>query len=208
VIEFSSYITSLLLIIEQLGYVGIFIGMTIESSFFPFPSEIILIPAGALIAKGEMALFPVFFASLIGSLLGALINFYLAFFLGRKTIELLVDKYGRFLFINNKKLIKTDNYFENYGEITTFIGRLIPIVRQLISIPAGFSKMNISKFCLFTLLGSGIWTLFLIYTGYFFGSEISSMRKIIITSVILIISLIILIIYILKRKRTIKKSST
>jgi membrane protein DedA with SNARE-associated domain len=204
VIDFSQFIAGLLLIIEQLGYFGIFIGMAVESSFFPFPSEIILIPAGTLIAKGELAFFPVFLAGLFGSLLGALINFFLAFFLGRKTIDFLVNKYGRFLFINNKKLKKSDRYFEKHGEITTFIGRLIPGIRQIISLPAGFSKMNLFKFCLFTLLGAGLWTLLLIYIGYFFGSEISSVKKIIITSITLFISLIILIIYVLRKKKSAK----
>ena len=193
-------IEALLSIIRELGYLGIFIGMTIESSFFPFPSEIILIPAGTLIARGEMTFFPVFFAGLLGSLTGALINFFLALFLGRKTVEFLVSRYGKFLFITKRNLKKSDAYFRRHGEITTFVGRLIPIVRQLISLPAGFSKMNLLKFVLFTALGAGIWTAVLIYVGFFFGSQVESTLKLI-TLTILLLSLLLIIAYILINKK-------
>lgn len=192
---------TLLLIIKELGYIGIFIGMTIESSFFPFPSEVILIPAGTLIARGEMSFFMVFFAGLFGSLAGAWINYFLALFLGRKTVDYLVGKYGRFLFITNKKLRKTDDYFRKHGEVTTFIGRLIFIIRQLISLPAGFAKMNFLKFSLYTALGAGLWTLVLILVGYFFGSSAGPTMKII-TAVLLIVSLLITLIYALTRKKS------
>lgn len=197
---FSHVIGNLLLIIKELGYIGIFIGMTIESSFFPFPSEVILIPAGALVAKGEMTFALVFFAGLFGSLAGALINYFLALFLGRATIDLLISKYGKVFFINREKIIKSENYFKKYGEVTTFIGRLIVGVRQFISIPAGFSKMNLFKFCLFTGLGAGLWTLILIYVGYFFGSNIEPRLKIIITLALLFFSLIVVIIYLWNKK--------
>lgn len=199
---FSLIIQAILSFINQIGYLGIFIGMTIESSFVPFPSEVILIPAGALIAQGKMNFLPVFLASLLGSIAGALINFFLAFYLGRKTTNLLLYKYGKLLFLTKNKLKKSDNYFEKHGEITTFVGRLIPVVRQLISLPAGFSKMNLSKFILFTSLGSGIWTIFLIYIGYFFGSNISPNLKLITTLTALIIAVISLAIYIIRKKNS------
>jgi len=190
----SQLIGIVLSIIRELGYFGIFVGMTIESSFFPFPSEIILIPAGALVAKGEMNFFLVFLAGLLGSLTGACINYFLALFLGRKTVDLLIDKYGKFLFINRKKLRKTDDYFKKHGEVTTFIGRLIFVIRQLISLPAGFAKMNFLKFSFFTALGAGIWTAILIYIGYFFGSDVQLIMKVI-TAILLVFSLIIVLIY-------------
>ena len=197
---FYQLVNVLLSIIRELGYFGIFIGMTIESSFFPFPSEIILIPAGALVAKGEMTFTLVLLAGLFGSLLGALINYFLALFLGRTAIDLLISKYGKVLFINRKKLQKSDDYFKKHGEITTFIGRLIVGVRQFISLPAGFSRMNLFKFCLFTGLGAGLWAAILIYVGYFFGNNIET-SKTIITPVLLICSLIIIIIYLWIKKR-------
>ena len=111
---FYNLIEALIAVIKELGYLGIFIGMTIESSFIPFPSEIILIPAGALVAKGEMAFLFVFLAGLFGSLAGALINFFLALLLGRTAVDFLVSKYGKILFINKEKLKKSDDYFRKY----------------------------------------------------------------------------------------------
>ena len=172
--------------------------MAIESSFFPFPSEVILIPSGALVARGELSFFLVFLSGLFGSVLGAWINYFLAFFLGRQTVDLLIDKYGKFFFINKSKLRKTDRYFENHGEITTFVGRLIFVIRQLISLPAGFARMNFWKFTLYTALGAGIWTATLITIGFYFnglGSEVK-----IITGLLLIVSLIFSLIYYLKTK--------
>jgi len=198
---FSQLIGILLSIIKELGYIGIFIGMTIESSFFPFPSEVILIPAGALVAKGEMSFGLVFVAGLLGSLVGALINYFLALYLGRTTIDLLISKYGKIVFLNKEKLKKSDDYFKKHGSITTFVGRFIPGIRQLISLPAGFSRMNLFKFCLFTGLGAGIWAAILIYIGYFFGSSISSELKAIITLIFIAVSLIILLIYIIYKKK-------
>lgn len=200
---FNQLITAVLSIISELGYIGIFVGMVIESSFFPFPSEIILIPAGALVAKGEMTLSLVFWAGLLGSLLGALINYFLALFLGRTSIDYLIDKYGKFLFLNKEKLKQSDKYFEKHGEITTFIGRLIPVIRQLISIPAGFSKMKLFRFCLFTCLGAGLWTGILIYLGYLFGNNLgwinANMEAI--SVILLLFSLIVLICYVLWNKK-------
>jgi len=192
---FNQIVEGLLAIIAKFGYLGIFIGMVIESSFFPFPSEVIMIPAGALIATGQMTFFWVFFAGLLGSLVGALINFFLAFFLGRKTINFLILKYGKFFLLGKKGLERSDNYFKNHGAITTFIGRFIPVVRQLISLPAGFSKMNLFKFCLFTSLGAGIWIAILIYLGYIFGNNLELISSNM-TLVFLVISIFLLIILI------------
>jgi membrane protein DedA with SNARE-associated domain len=197
---FYSIINSLLTLINQLGYFGIFIGMTIESSFFPFPSELIMVPAGALIAQGKMSTLTVFLAGTLGSLAGALINFFIALTLGRKAVDLLVSKYGNCIFLSKEKLKSSDKYFKEHGEITTFVGRLIPWVRQLISIPAGFSKMNLFKFCLFTSLGAGIWVAILMYVGYILGNNPSLVSSNL-TIITLIIALIIIIGYIIRRNK-------
>ena len=187
----------------SVGYLGIFIGMVIESSFLPFPSEIILIPAGALAAQGKMNFGLILFVGLLGSLAGALINYFIALHLGRPVFEKLILKYGRFFFLTKRKLKKTDDYFEKHGEITTFIGRLIPMIRQLISLPAGFTRMNFSKFILFTSLGAGIWVSVLVYIGYFFGNNLELITKNfnLISFALLVFSLIILIFYILRKRK-------
>jgi membrane protein DedA with SNARE-associated domain len=169
---FSVFVENILLFIHKVGYFGIFLGMTLESTFIPIPSEMILIPAGVLIAEGKLYFFPVFVASILGSLAGALINYALAFFVGRASIEVLVSKYGKFFFISKKNLEKSENFFKKYGNISTFLGRLIPGARHLISIPAGFFKMDIKSFLFFTAVGSGIWSCILIAIGFFF-KEIS-----------------------------------
>lgn len=201
---------AILSIINSLGYFGIFLGMTIESSFFPFPSEVILIPAGALISQGQMSFMPVIIAGILGSLAGALINYYLAFFLGRKTIDFLVKKYGCVLFLNQEKLKNTDKYFYEHGEITTFVGRLIPVIRQLISIPAGFSKMNLFRFSIFTTAGAGIWAVILIFLGYLLGENsnwIQSNLKYISITITLISAIIILLYIIYKKKKNYNKQN-
>jgi membrane protein DedA with SNARE-associated domain len=207
-ISFISVIIAYILsVIDKLGYLGIFIGMTIESSFIPLPSELLLIPAGALIAQGKMQFAFVFIVALFGSLFGALINYFLSLLLGRRAIEHLISKYGRFILISKEELNRTDNYFYKHGSITTFIGRLLPGIRHLISIPAGFSKMNLYKFSLFTSLGAGFWSLVLIYVGWLADKHQAwiAQHPILITIFLLLISGLIISGYILFIKKRNKK---
>ena len=155
------------------GFLMVFILMTIESSFIPFPSEVIMIPAGFMASRGELTfghpeidILIVFFCGLAGSLAGAYINYYLAMLLGRPFLY----RYGKYFLIKPEVLSRAEEIFLKYGEITTFICRLLPAIRQLISLPAGISKMPFSKFTLFTGLGAGIWSLVLISVGFYFGS--------------------------------------
>lgn len=205
----SQIITVLLGIVSDLGYFGIFIGMTLESSFFPFPSEVILIPAGVLVAQGKMGFIPVLIIAILGSMVGALINYFIAFSLGRKAIEKLVSKFGKVLFISKSELDRTDNYFKNHGQITTFVGRLLPGIRQLISLPAGFSKMHLYRFCLFTALGAGFWSLVLILTGWLAGKNQVWLQQHPIFVTILLIAFCVLIVaayIVFVKKRKTKKN--
>ena len=156
-----------------LGYPGIFLLMAVESSFVPFPSEVVLIPAGYLAAKGEMGMGIVLLMAVLGSLLGALVNYYLALWLGRPFLV----RYGRFFFIPEETLEKLDRFFASHGPISTFTGRLIPGIRQLISVPAGLSRMDMGHFLTYTALGAGIWGLVLILLGYFIGENEALIRE-------------------------------
>lgn len=149
------------------GYIGIFCLMTIESSFIPFPSEIVLVPAGYLASKGDMNIGMIMLSALGGSLSGAFINYYLALTLGRKILK----KYGKYFFIKEDALAKMDGFFQKHGHISTFTGRLIPGIRQLISIPAGLARMNLGVFSLYSALGAGVWALILTMLGYFIGEN-------------------------------------
>ena len=154
-------------IVGQWGYAGIFCMMFLESSFFPFPSEVVMIPAGYLASKGEMNLGFAFLCGVAGSLAGAIFNYYLCYFFGRS----LVEKYGKFVGITDEKFAKFEAFFNKHGEISTFNCRLIPGIRQYISLPAGLAKMNIFKFSVFTTLGAGIWVAILLALGYFIGEN-------------------------------------
>ena len=139
--------------------------MTIESSFIPFPSEVIMIPAGFLISQAKLNFWVVIVFGVLGSIAGAIINYVIGKYLGREIIL----KHKKFLFINEKHLQTTEKYFEKNGAKTTFIGRLIPVVRQYISLPAGFANMNFGKFILYTAVGSAVWCVFLTALGYYVG---------------------------------------
>lgn len=199
----SSLIDFLVSTIGSWGYFGIFILMAIESSIIPLPSEIILPPAGILIAQGHFSFILVLLFAILGSLAGALVNYFLAFYLGKVLSEKLVVKYGSFLLITPASLRKAEDYFKNHGSISTFVGRLIPGVRHLISLPAGFSKMPLGKFCLYTSLGAGLWSLILIYLGYIFGTNMALIKQNItlLTLLILGICLVLILIYIVYHKR-------
>ncbi|GAB6073414.1 DedA family protein [Nautilia lithotrophica] len=180
-------------VVGELGYVGIFIMMFLESSFFPFPSEIVMVPAGYLASKGEMNLFMAIFSGILGSITGAWFNYLIAKSAGRKVV---------LKFLKEHHLEKIEKFFENHGEISTFNGRLIPGVRQYISFPAGLAKMHPLKFTIYTALGAGIWVVILTLLGYYIGENQELVHKYIkeISIIILLVLLIITYMY-LKRKK-------
>ena len=154
------------------GYAFIFAFMAIESSFVPFPSEIVMLPAGFLAARGELTLHVpaadlalAIAVGVAGSLAGAYFNYFLSRWLG----EPFLRRYGKWFFVKPEALDRAEEVFNRYGAVTTFVCRLIPVIRQLISLPAGLSGMPLGKFTLFTGLGAGIWTAILAATGYVLG---------------------------------------
>lgn len=151
--------------ILRLGYPGITLLMALESSFVPFPSEVVLPPAGFLAAQGRMSAPLAALAGLTGSILGALFNYYLAAKLGRPFLY----RYGRYVLVRESALKRAEEFFRHHGEISTFVARLLPLVRQLISVPAGFARMRLDRFVIYTAAGAGIWCIILTYIGWYVG---------------------------------------
>ncbi|OGF36050.1 hypothetical protein A2468_00765 [Candidatus Falkowbacteria bacterium RIFOXYC2_FULL_46_15] len=163
---------------SNLGYTGIILLMAVESSFIPFPSEIVVPPAAYLASQGEMDIFLVILSGISGSLIGATLNYFLAMWLGRKVIySLSRTRIARMLLINEAQIKKSEDLFLKFGNLSTFWGRLIPAVRQLISLPAGFCKMPFGNFLFFTFLGSGLWTIILAVLGYTFGANQEALKE-------------------------------
>lgn len=154
------------------GLLLVFVFMTIESSFIPFPSEVVMIPAGFLAARGELgcgtplaAVTLAFLVGVLGSLAGAYVNYFLALWVGKPFLE----RYGKWFFLKPAALDRACEVFNRYGAATTFVCRMIPAIRQLISIPAGIARMPLGSFTLFTALGAGVWTAVLTFVGWAIG---------------------------------------
>lgn len=162
---FYSFVVWLSNTVGQWGYPGIVMLMALESSFFPFPSEVVIPPAAYLAAGGKMNIGMVVLCGTFGSLLGAVFNYWIARKFGRPFFV----KYGRYLLVSPKSLEKADRFFERHGHISTFVGRLLPGIRQYISLPAGLARMNIFVFCVASVLGAGIWVSVLAGMGYWLG---------------------------------------
>lgn len=157
---------------NHINYFTITLLMAVESSFIPFPSEVVIPPAAWKAAQGELNIYLVVFFGTLGALIGAFFNYYIALFLGRKLVYAFANtKIAHLLLINAAGVEKAEKYFLKNGSISTFIGRLIPAIRQLISIPAGLAKMNLRDFTMYTFLGSMIWNVILALLGYFLYSQ-------------------------------------
>jgi len=168
----TEFFNPLLQIAQGMGYGGIVLMMTIESSFFPLPSEIVIPPFAYLASKGELNIFGVILAGTLGSLIGASFNYFLAKLIGQAFVYKIVGhRYAKYVFLNQKKMRRAEDFFLKNAETSTFFGRLIPGVRHLISIPAGFFRMNFRAFLVYTAFGSLIWVSMLSSLGYFFGQN-------------------------------------
>ena len=161
--------------VNNASYLFVFIFMMIESSFIPFPSEVVVPPAAFLaMQRGDMNIFAVVAVATAGALVGALINYVLALLIGRPIVYAFANsRFGHACLIDQKKVEKAESYFDKHGALSTFIGRLIPAVRQLISIPAGIAKMNIWVFCLYTALGALVWNAILAGLGWWLSMHVS-----------------------------------
>ena len=159
--------------IGQMGYTGIISLMFLESSFFPFPSEVVMPPAGYLAWKGEMSLSLVILSGIAGSILGALFNYWIAVKLGRPFLL----RYGKYFFISPESINKADDFFSKHGHISTLVGRLLPVIRQYISLPAGIARMNLGTFTLFTTIGAGAWVIVLTFAGYLLGEHQNLLKE-------------------------------
>ncbi|MGL6114321.1 DedA family protein [Cetobacterium sp. SF1] len=186
-----------------LGYSGIFAMMFLEASFFPFPSEVAILPAGYLVAQGTMNPILVLIAGTLGSIGGASLNYILGKYAGHAFLI----KYGKYLFIDHKKIDEMTDLFQRKGTFIVFFGRLIPVVRQYISFPPGVANMPYLKFAFFTGLGSAIWVAFLEVLGYFYGHNSGAINGILakfkITAIILVL---LFFCYLLKKKLSKKKN--
>ena len=165
--------------IENANYLFVFVFMVIESSFIPFPSEVIVPPAAYLAttnmgAGSDMNIFVLTLVATAGALVGALVNYFLALWIGRPVVYAFANsRFGHACLIDQAKVEKAEAYFDKHGAISTFIGRLIPAIRQLISIPAGLSKMNLGVFCIFTSLGALLWNAILAGLGYWLAQYVT-----------------------------------
>ena len=211
-----SEVVSYFLSIEPMYiYLIVFGLMVIESSFIPFPSEIVIPPA-AMIASvhidpnditmasmpgADLSIVIVVMVGTLGALMGAYVNYFLGAWLGRPVIHRLADtRLAHAFLIDRKKIDKAETYFVNHGKTSTFVGRLIPGIRQLISIPAGIAKMNIYSFTLYTFLGAGIWNIILAVIGYFCGRNIELFESIFRElSIIILVLAVLFVAYLIYR---------
>ncbi len=161
--------------VNNASYLFVFIFMVIESSFIPFPSEVVVPPAAYLaMQRGDMNIFAVVAVATAGALVGALINYVLSLLIGRPIVYAFANsRLGHACLIDQAKVEKAEKYFDKHGAASTFIGRLIPAVRQLISIPAGIARMNIWVFCLYTSLGALVWNAILAGLGWWLSMHVS-----------------------------------
>src|SRR3989440_2104811 len=198
------FIDWLLQTLLVLGYPGIIALMAMESSILPVPSELVMPPAGYLAARGQMSFAVALICGVLGSLIGALANYFGAQWIGRP----LITRYGKYVLLSEKNLQRSERFFAQHGEISTLIGRLFPVIRHLISIPAGLHGMPLPKFILYTAVGAGLWCAILTWIGYFLGQHEGVLRSEEIHRYVtwallalIPISLVMIAVYVVRRRR-------
>jgi membrane protein DedA with SNARE-associated domain len=200
----ENFIDWLLKTLLHVGYPGIIALMALESSILPVPSELVMPPAGYWAAKGQMS-FPIaLLCGVLGSIIGALANYYGAQLIGRP----LIQRYGKYILLSEKNLLRSERFFAEHGEISTLIGRLFPVIRHLISIPAGLHRMPLPKFILYTGVGAAVWCAILTYIGYFLGQHEGVLRNDEIHRyttwallALIPLTFVLILIYVLRRRR-------
>ncbi len=194
---------------QNMSYATITILMTVESSFIPFPSEIVVPPAAYIASQpgSHLNIFLVVLFATIGAMLGALINYFLAIYLGRPLIYKFADsRMGHLFLLSKEKIMEAEIYFNKRGKTSTFVGRLVPGIRQLISIPAGLARMNIPNFLLYTFIGAGIWNAILAFLGYILHGQQDLINKYSHELSYVFLALVVLFIVYVVVKQTMKKN--
>lgn len=202
----TSFVDWLVNIIESFGYIGVALSMFIESFFAPIPSEIILPFSGFVASNGSLNIYIVILVAIVSAYLGTL-PFYFIGYLGEEKVYSFLDKYGKYFFISKDNLEKGYTVFEKYGNIFVLLGRVVPIIRSVISFPAGVSRMNFGVFTLYTLLGTAVWSSLLATAGYFLGEkwDIVSVYINKYEKGVIVVILVLVVLYIVKGIRDIKK---
>ena len=196
IVEYLSEVA--IYLIHTLGYWGVFLGMTLESACIPLPSEIIMPFAGYVAWQGQMTLIGITLVGAFGNLVGS----WIAYFFGLKEGRPLLEKYGKYVLISHHKLELADRWFEKYGHEAVLIGRLLPIVRTFISLPAGIAGMDFKKFTIYTFVGSLPWCFALGYIGYSLGPEWETMKQIFhMLDYVVAAALVVIFIYIVYKLR-------
>lgn len=200
----ETFIAWLTQTIFQLGYPGIIVLMAIESSVFPLPSELVMPPAGYLAAQGRMSALAAVVAGTAGSVLGALANYFVAKKLGRP----LLHRYSRYFLISEASLERSEAFFRRHGEIGTFLSRLVPVIRHLVSLPAGLAHMRLDRFVAYTAAGAGIWCAILTAVGWYIGKHAEQLEREIVqrystqaTLILLPILILVVAIYVWRHRR-------
>ncbi|HJT09640.1 MAG TPA: DedA family protein [Candidatus Nitrosotalea sp.] len=202
-LEILSSLTNFIIqTISNSGYLGVFLLMVAESALIPIPSEVIMPFSGYLVSTGKFSIIPVIIAGSVGNLVGSLIAYAVGMYLGRG----FVLKYGKYVLLKKSHLEISESYFKKYGDVSTFISRLLPAIRTYVSLPAGVAKMNLKRFVAFTFIGSVIWNTTLTFIGLKLGQQWESIRKYSNYFDVLVIAIVIIAIIVYLKKRRVSDS--